>query len=46
MKKFYILRLARKHLPWMASAMKLLYYVVKLTSEAVNYNAQTLRAQI
>lgn len=40
-----ILRLVRKQLVWMASLAKLIYYVVKLVDEAVNY-AKHLYAQV
>lgn len=40
------LRLARRYLPLIASLVKIIYYVWKLLSEAINYNGVKLFKQI
>jgi hypothetical protein len=42
----FILRLARKHLPWMAALLKLIYYALKLAGEAVNYRVKYIRPKV
>jgi hypothetical protein len=41
-----ILRLARRHLPWMASLLKAIYYTLRLVSEAVNYRVKHIYSQV